>query len=390
MNLFRPYAAGLLLALSFYAQWGNAQQPLQQFEAGFYAGSAVRNYPDFPELSGPATLGYLKYGRQLNGDKPWHRYYKYPFMGFHVTAGTLGNNAVLGKMAGATFEIRLPAQLGKKFTYSTNLGIGASWFSDPYDETSNPENFLIGSPVTFFASAAAELSYHLNTQFDLVLKGILMHSSNAHYQLPNVGLNLPAAGIGVRYNIGNREQQPIQHDSVPYDKKPRLNVRLALGFNEQGDSQGPVNGPKYPIYLGSVFASFKASPVNKLKAGVETWYNSGVYDFIVSQEFYEEKETKRSFAVALMFGHEFLLGHWGVVTDAGLYLYNPFYQDRFEQVEDQSFREELKTYVPARIGFQYYLKDITQHHRKNLFVGIYIKSNVGQADFLESGLGYTF
>jgi hypothetical protein len=167
-------------------------------------------------------------------------------------------------------------------------------------------------------------------------------------------------------------------------------VRIALGFNEQGDSQGPVNGPKYPIYLGGAYLTKKVSPVNKLKAGIEAWYNTGVYDYIVTQEFYEEKEKQRSCAVALMFGHEFLMGHFGVVTDVGLYLYNEFYQDKFKTVEDQSFREEIKGYIPARIGFQYYVKDATVSLKNNFFAGLYIKSNVGQADFLETAIGFSF
>lgn len=390
MNRYRLNLAGLLLAFFAVLNSVSAQEPARFLEAGMYAGAAVRNYPDFPELHGPALLGYLKYGKKLNGRQPWHQHYRYPFFGVHLTGGSLGNDAVLGHMAGATVEFGFPVKLSNKFTYSTLLGMGASWFSDPYDETKNPENFIIGSSLTFFATAAASLSYTLHPSYELILSGILMHSSNAHFQLPNVGLNLPAAGLGFRYKFGATPPAPALNDSIVYDKKLRLNLRVALGYNEQGDSQGPVNGPKYPIFLGSVFTTLNVSPVNKIKGGIEVWYNTGVYDYIISQEFYEEKETKRSFAVALMFGHEFLLGHWGVVTDAGIYLYNKFYQDRFELVEDQSFKEELKTYIPARIGFQYYLKDATQKQKNNLFMGVYIKSNMGQADFLETSLGYTF
>jgi hypothetical protein len=390
MNGIRRIIAGLLLAACPYYSPTFAQSPAQAVEAGMYAGSAVRNYPDFPELNGPALLGYVKYSKQLQGEKRWHQYYQFPNVSIQLTGGSLGNNAVLGYMAGATGEFRFRVPLNHRITFSPILGMGASWFSDPYDETSNPENFIIGSPLTFFATAAGEFSYALDPAYDLLLTGTLMHSSNAHFQLPNVGLNLPAIGLGVRYKFGTPATIPENPDSIPFDKKPRLNIRLAVGFNEQGDSQGPVNGPKYPIYLGSVFSSLKISPVNKLKGGIEAWYNAGVYDYIISQEFYEDQESKRSFAIALMFGHEFLMGHFGLVTDVGLYLYNEFYQDKFKELENQSFKEELKTYIPARIGFQYYLKDATVRHGKNLFAGIYIKSNMGQADFLETSIGYTF
>jgi hypothetical protein len=390
MRMIRRIIAGLLLAACPLFTLTFAQVPKSALEVGIYAGSAVRNYPDFPELTGPAMLGYAKYSQRLAGNKTWHQYYRFPYVAVQLTGGSLGNDAVLGYMAGATGEFRFPLTVSSRITFSPILGMGVSWFSDPYDETSNPENFIIGSPLTFLATAAGELSYSIDPTFDLLFTGTLMHSSNAHYQLPNVGLNLPAFGLGVRYKFGTPALESVLQDSILFNKKLRLNIRLAIGFNEQGDSQGPVNGPKYPIYLGSIFSTLKVSPVNKLKGGIEVWYNSGVYDYIVSQEFYEDQESKRSFAVALMFGHEFLMGHFGLVTDVGLYLYNEFYQDRFKELENQSFREELKTYIPARIGFQYYLKDATLRHGKNLFAGIYIKSNMGQADFLETSLGYTF
>ncbi|HEX5001092.1 MAG TPA: acyloxyacyl hydrolase [Bacteroidia bacterium] len=368
-----------------------AQASEKTVEGGMLFGSAIRNYPEFPPLKGPAVLAYVKYSAKLNGAAGWHKYYRYPFLGFRMVGGSLGNNAVLGQLIGGTVDIRIPGNENKKINFSPVLGMGASWFSKPYNETSNPENFVIGSAITFFATAAAEMSYKLKPSMDLVLSVNVLHASNAHFQLPNVGLNLPAVGLGFRYRFSEKTDtvaSPVVLAAT--DTKPHLNIRFSVGFNEQGDSQGPVNGPKYPIFLASTFASKKVSPVNKLKAGIEVWYNSGVYDYIVSQEFYDTHEHRKSFAVAAMFGHEFLLGHWGVVTDAGLYLYNKFYQDKFKETEETNFRQKLKTYVPGRIGFQYYLNDAITKRGSNAYVGIYIKSNMGQADFLESGFGISF
>jgi hypothetical protein len=47
-------------------------------------------------------------------------------------------------------------------------------------------------------------------------------------------------------------------------------------------------------------------------------------------------------------------------------------------------------WIPARLGFQYYAKDAFLSPKNNWFAGIYIKTNLGQADFLESGIGYQF
>jgi hypothetical protein len=140
----------------------------------------------------------------------------------------------------------------------------------------------------------------------------------------------------------------------------------------------------------AAYVSKKISPINKVYTGLEYYYNTGSKDYILSQNFYEEKINKRSSVLAVTFGHEFLINHFSLVTTLGINIYNKFHQDRIKEEEITGLKEKIKTYVPARIGFQYYIKDATRVHKNNLYIGLYIKSNFGQADFLESGLGYTF
>jgi hypothetical protein len=166
-------------------------------------------------------------------------------------------------------------------------------------------------------------------------------------------MNIPSAFMGYRYTFHGAKPRTRDTSGIVRDTSIRFNLRVALGMNEQGGSAGPVNGPRYPIYLLSGYMSRKLTPVNKIAAGIEVWYNSGVYDFIVSQDFYESDQRKRSFASALVFAHEFLMGHWSMHTSFGLYVYNPFYKEKLKRNEITGFREKLKTYIPARIGFQY-------------------------------------
>ena len=92
-----------------------------------------------------------------------------------------------------------------------------------------------------------------------------------------------------------------------------------------------------------------------------------------------------------MLGNEFLFGHVSMVTQGGLYLYNPFYRDQYKEIYfEGDTKAWLKTWITARLGFQYYLRDAVLHPRQNLFVGWYVKTNFGQADFMEVSLGYLF
>ncbi len=391
MNFFRNIVLVFrLIILCLLFSFPAFSQHTNVLEASVGFGKMVRNYPDFPDLEKPAIIGSLQFSRHYNGYKPWHRYYNFPMAGVSITGGSLGNNAVLGYFAGAMAEIAFEKKISKSFFWAPRLTFGSAWFSSPYNENQNPENIVIGSEFTFLVSAEVMFGYSIGSNTDLITRFSILHASNSHFKLPNVGMNVPGIYIGARYFVSRGVSHDLDSIKPTYNKKPQLNVRIALGVNESGSSTEPVNGPKSPIYLGSVYVSKLFSPINKVSAGIETWYNKGVYDFIVSQEFYEEDEKKKSIAVAVVFGNEFLMGHFGLLVTGGIYLYNPFYKDRLVQNEVNGIKDHLKSWIPARLGVQYYLKNTYFHQDNNLFVGIYIKTNFGQADFLETGLGYMF
>ena len=132
------------------------------------------------------------------------------------------------------------------------------------------------------------------------------------------------------------------------------------------------------------------SPVNKFHAGVEGWYNAGMYDYITSQRLYDDKEHWRSVAIQTVIGNEFLFGHFSMLVNGGVYVYNPAYHKRLKTEDNSNLKKEIKGWITARLGFQYYIRDAVVHTGSNFYAGVYIKTNFGQADFLETGIGYCF
>ncbi|MBK7854847.1 MAG: hypothetical protein IPJ79_08010 [Bacteroidetes bacterium] len=124
--------------------------------------------------------------------------------------------------------------------------------------------------------------------------------------------------------------------------------------------------------------------------GLEAYYNTGVNDYILSQQFYEEEKFTNSTAFLFITGHEFLLGHFSLFTNGGVYIHNPFYSELNRRENFTYVKSKLKPLFTARIGIQYYLKDAVFTPKNQLYAGVYIKTNLGQADFLETGIGYTF
>ena len=383
----------VLLAIS-YSFPLFSQIPANAIEATAGIGKVVRNHPGFPEVNSPAINGSVSLSKHFNGQAPWHRYYNFPRVGLSINGGSLGNNDVLGYYTGVMAEMTFEKRICNNWFWGPRLSFGVTWFSDPHDEENNPGNVAVGSTITFLTGAEVIAGRVVSKDFDVIAKAGIIHASNSHFQLPNVGLNLPLFSLGVRYHWQSSKKIPERTlpDTARLETSGRIrpHLRLGWGFNEFGSSTDPVNGPKYVIALTSFYLSKMYSPVNKVTAGVEVWYNRGTYDFIVSQEFYETDRHLKSFVASVVLGHEFLMGHFGFITTGGIYLYNPFYKDRLEENDISGFKDKLKSFIPLRLGIQYYMKNTCTRFEKNLFVGVYIKTNFGQADFLETGLGYMF
>ncbi|HNR20455.1 MAG TPA: acyloxyacyl hydrolase [Bacteroidia bacterium] len=383
-------AGFLILALALTVNvFGQSLKSPAYTEIGFLTGKIVKNYPAFPGRD-LAFFSSLRIGNKLNGTKYWHRYYFFPDASFKLLFGSLGNKKVLGNISGLLYELSFEQKLTDKLYLLESPSLGIAYFNNPYHEINNPLNIAVGSKLTFLAAASFQLRYYFSYRWSGNIEATVLHASNSHFKLPNVGINLPAIGVGVRYHINPLIMKFTGQDSLPFYKGIRPSVRISIGHNEQGGSTGPVNGPTYPIYLVALTANKLLTPVNKIHAGFEAYYNTGVNDYILSQQFYEEEKFTNSTAFLFITGHEFLLGHFSLFTNGGVYIHNPFYRELNRRENFTDVKSKLKTLFTARIGIQYYLKDAVFKPKNQLYAGVYIKTNLGQADFLETGIGYTF
>ena len=364
-------------------------QKIDYAAAEILTGKVISNYPSFPEVNNAALLVRLRAGKLLDGGRPWHRYYNYPEMGINLVAGNLGESELFGTLIGASPEMILTQPLNKKLSISECAGLGISYYTKKYDEEKNPDNIAIGSHFTAFGSASLRFNYLINSSLQFSMALSVLHSSNSHIALPNVGLNLPAIGFGINYRfIENKATSIVEKPS--FNRKLHFNIKAGLGINEQGSSTAPVNGPKYPIYIASFFVTKKLSYVNKIQLGLEGYFNTGVYDFIVSENVYAEHQKKRACSGFVFAGHEFLFGHFSLPAILGVYFYNPFYQSQYKLYYEDDFKAKFKNSIVMKIGIQYYLFNSHTIDKYQVYLGTYVKTNFGQADFWENAIGFQF
>jgi hypothetical protein len=273
-----------------------------------------------------------------------------------------------------------------KLAFNWALGLGAVYFNKPYHYIDNPKNIANGSHLAFLVELNLGLRYQFTANYSLSGAFVMLHSSNGHTVLPNVGTNIPAYRLALCYQPSNNKS--ISRVLPTWERTKEHNLRLSLGQNEFGRSTAPTNGPPQHIYLLSYQHSMRYSIKGRWYLGAEGYYNGGYRLYLKSQEIaeLEDKFTNAS-ALVVFVGHEYRYGHYGLLVQAGYNIHNPFLH---YFIKENQPGEKLKAHLPGKFGVNYYIKNPFIHHRTNFYIGAYIKSNVTQADFLETGAGILF
>ncbi len=353
-------------------------------------GEIVKNFPDFPER-GPAVLSEINIGQQCSGNKKWHQLYGYPTAGVAFVYGIMGNDDVIGRCIAVLPNLSFTTKKFRRWGFQWKVAMGFAFFTKKSDRVANPTNQLIGTTMTNMAMGSFDFRYDLSKYYTILLGVSGIHFSDAHYQLPNIGINFPAVNLSLKHFPSGRPKL-YKNDSLPdYSNKILYNLRLGFGANEFGGSLHPTGGTKYPIYTGSFFLSKRYSRKNNVQLGVHINYHTSFYDFIIQQEFYNSSQRLRAFTGQIFLGHEFIIGHFGLITQLGIYFYNPFFK-KLQEVQNDTggFNSWIKRYNSNKLGVNYYFMNPIKSTKNNVYIGLYLKTNFGQADFAEMSIGCAF
>lgn len=357
----------------------------------FRAGPILDIYSNLPD-HGWAFSAEVNLGWQTTGRKYWHEPMKFPQLGILAAFTSLGNPDTLGNeyslVPNLTYRIASfgPCEL------SLLAGFGFAWFDKPYDRINNPDNKFIGSRLTNKTMLGVNLDTRLGRSLFLSGGFEYLHYSNGHYQLPNVGINIPSFHLGLKYFVREYPESFISSDSAGgTEKKWLFNVRLGLGIHEFGDPVKPTGGPWYPVYNGSLYLSRRLGPIMNLHLGLHMNYYTSFYDYLAFNDLHEGDRTLRSMSLIAFGGLELLLGHFSFTGQMGAFLYNPTYAEIHDVHKDAVIpKEKLKRILSLKFGASWYLLTTRSSTRLNPWIGIFIKSNAGQADFSEISIGCAF
>lgn len=338
-------------------------------EVSVQSGRIIRHTSPFPDINRNSVIAEINFTQQTNGKKLWQRLYHRPLISLAVNYGYLGNEKILGHAISILPNITFRKQKeGTGFFW--RLGSGIAYLNKPYNVFTNKTNNVIGSRINNMTQVKMGIEWKLKKTF-LQTSISLTHYSNGRAKLPNLGYNIPSLSVTARLPVSERNTLEKKDSTVPVFKKIHAGVGLEYGFNQLRTSRGP----EYAVYGGEIFITRNFTLKNRVFAGLGYVYDEGVYQLIVTTENFKGQQKLYSSRFSGFVAHEFLLGHIGLLTQAGIFFNNPFL---------------LSHRFPTKLGVKYYVYNPYYKKRNQLYLGFYLNAHSFEADYVGFGTGYFF
>jgi len=346
-------------------------------------GHIVPNYQDYPSSGLLHGIGLSVHSAKTS-DKIWQQKYPNAEVGLFIGAWKMGNDSIFGNQITAYPYVQFPLKKLRKSPLHMRIGLGVAHFSKYFHIEKNARNIAVGSSFNWAFEGSLFWKKRLSKSLDLTLSGKFLHGSNGHTQLPNFGLNSAALGVGIQFSPKGHTSLH-EKPTIRRSKKHFFQIKTGLGLHEYGGTIGPVNGPKYGVSSLAAYRNIQFNQRNRLKLGLLfRHYNS--YATHIKNHDLGKKITPFSFSFAL--GHEFLLGHIGLDVDGILHIYKPFYRTYFNEFGiDNKVLFLLHRWLGARVGFNAYALPPSSNPKTNIFLGVHLNTNNGEADFSSITLG---
>lgn len=301
----------------------------------------------------------------------------------------------------------------KKKYLKLHVGMGASYFNKKYDAVVNSNNQGISTDVTWSFRVFSYYELLHSEKIDFRIGGGYFHHSNGHSKLPNSGYN--SFLLSVSADIKNKVDQKNEIDQLVKELPKRSSydyISLRSGFGQNVLSL--AFNDKQPVYTLSGEYGKVINKTFKIGIGVYYRFYKIYHNYIVNneslvqdgREFQEFKEHPvwNASNLGLLINGEVLLNHFGINLQLGFNLHKPAYKIdwRINQGWDNTPREisetwqlgefdtkyKLKKTIASRLGLKYYLLGTKNAPKHNIYVGMDLNANGGQADFTEVSLGY--
>ncbi len=285
-----------------------------------------------------------------------------PVWGIGFFFGNTGSKEYIGHMSGLFPYVKFPLFSTSGFRSNLRFGTGISRIQKTYNTLTNHKNVLIGSHINSYINFVLENEWRLS-QKAFVHAGLgFSHISNGSTTLPNLGLNIPTAVLGVRYAFhqSTGTAKPIRDT---FSRKIFYTVTTSMGVK-----QSPwIGSNRYIVHVLSAETRKQFSPTGAYGAGIMLCYDPSLMHEVSEGPIEVFKQNDPKWQAGIFASYTRIMGRLFIPLQLGIYAYNKYPVHFFYE----------------NIGLAYNASD-------NWLVTIQLKAHAGQADFIHLGGGYTF
>ena len=364
----------VLVANNCYAQELPGKDEGFGVECNAIAGKVIKHTAKFllpiPSLSTAYDVNFVW---QTCGRKTWQQRRRFPLVGLGFTYTNYGSDSIYGKVLGLYPNLQVPIIKGEKLEWTFRIGFGLGYATKHYSRAPqwDTTNNAIGSNINNFTLFMTDLRYHVNKHWDVQLGANFSHMSNATYHIPNLGINMYGAHVGVRYFPVSSQPRCYVTEQKPLKNRWLLQARGGIAFSESGAAYGPL----YKVYLGSVYASRRYRGKNKYFGGIDYSYHQDIYAFERNNEINPGTEKQHAWKSAIFVGDEFMVGRVGILGQMGVYV-------KEAVLKQDPYYEKL--------GANFYIIQREHGPIKEMFTGILLKTHKFVAELAEIEVGFGF
>ncbi len=333
----------------------------------------------------------LQYGIETDGRKLWQQLYGYPTWGFAFYTVNFFDTDELGKPSAVYGFINAPIiKRFKNWSINYEVGFGLTYNWKPFDQNTNPFQYAIGSSNTVFIDAGLVADFNIGKHFNLTAGFTFTHFSNGATKVPNMGINLAAPRIGLKYRF--RPRKEFVFVDVPKYKGNWEYIALfaasskQLSFKVIDNIDTAYVAETYGVFTISTGVNRQISHKVKFGAGIDVGWD-GSYNSYIS--YLNNKTTERlnasndnKLSVGVYGSFELVINKLSMIIQPGWYLYRAHWKVPNEPSANISIPNRKPGGSYQRIGLKYHIFD-------NVFVGINVRAyDFSVADYIEWNIGY--
>lgn len=405
----------LLFSCCLFAQQpesSGTSQPLV-ITPEFMIGFTPESNSNFPDRNLQTQLGVSLGWEQHTNPQEWAQRLKGLRTGINFGYTDFGNKDSLG--GSFTLLPFVEFNAFRKKNLKVQIGTGMSYFTKKYDSLTNYNNQAVSTDLNWAFRVFMHYNFLKTEKIDWRIGLGYFHHSNGHTKLPNQGYNSFLLNVSADLkNVSARElgSKAIARHNFNRSTYDYFSLRTGYGNNVLA----LVFNDKKAVY--TVSAEYGKVFNNNFKLGLGLYYRfyEHYYDYIQGNyslvqdgrefERYKEHPSWNASNIGLLLNSEFLLNHIGIDMQLGVNFHKPGYKIDWRinqgwdntpidisetwQLGEFDSKFKLKNAISSRLGLKYYLLGTHKAPAHNLYAGIHINANLGQADFTELSLGYVY